>query len=470
MTSIRLLLFLLLLCTNHLYAKITLPSVISDGMVLQQRADVALWGKANNNARIIITTSWNDKTYTTKATASGDWRLLVKTVGAGGPFTISLSDGEKITLKNILLGEVWLCSGQSNMDMPVKGFTNQPILYAGELMMDADNDQVRLFRMEVTGSRVPNFDGAATPWLAANGETIKDFSAVGYQYAKLLQQRLKVPVGIIQAAVGGTKIEFWMSASSLSPFSDVKIKSPDDPSKVSGWEPTALFNAMINPIAGYHIKGAIWYQGESNSRTYQNYEQLMQTMVSDWRKRWNCGEWPFYFVQIAPHFYRDSTNKAAFLREKQQKAMNSIANAGMVVTMDVGEELRIHPSNKTTISNRLVAWALGNTYGYKGIPFASPTYQSSKIVKSAIEITFNNTSMGLMASHPPLSAFEIAGDDRKFYPADAIITKTGVTVRSAQVKDPVAVRYAFKDWVVGDLFSLEGLPVAPFRTDDWPTP
>ncbi|NEU07040.1 sialate O-acetylesterase [Flavihumibacter sp. R14] len=468
MNKFRIIFLALFLAALNVSGKILLPSVIADNMVLQQNSKVALWGKAKVNSRILITTSWNKKEYATGSDEkNGSWKLLVETPSAGGPFQITISDGEKLTLTNILIGEVWVCSGQSNMEMPVKGFINQPTLNSNEILMDADNPQIRLIRYERDLTRTPQYDCKSTSWQVSNAQSVKDFSAVGYQFAQILQRKLKVPVGIIMSTWGGTKIEAWMTENSLKSFPEIKIPAVSDTAKIIKNDPAVLFNAMINPIIGYGIKGVVWYQGEQNRSNHHIYDKLMVSMVKEWRTLWNRDEFPFYYVQIAPYKYKDVIGPADLLREAQLKASKQIPNSGMVVSMDVGAENFIHPPDKTTISKRLANWALANNYGMKGLAYASPVYKSMKIDKDVATIFFENVENGLSSFGNTLSAFEVAGEDKVFYPAKARITATGVTVQSDQVKSPVAVRYAFKDWIVGDLFNTEGLPASPFRTDNW---
>ncbi|MES2371471.1 MAG: sialate O-acetylesterase [Bacteroidota bacterium] len=468
---IKPLLFCLLALAGVLFvnARIVLPSIISSNMVLQQNARVALWGKAKRGSKISIITGWNRKSYSTTTLQDSSWKLMVETPAAGGPYEISISDGEAVTLKNILIGEVWLCSGQSNMEMPVKGFGNQPILHSNDILVDAENPQIRLFRVEKAMTRTPQPDCKATPWEDANAQSVKEFSAVGYQFAKILQEKLKVPVGVIMSAYGGTKIEAWMDAQSLKTFPGTKIIPVSDTAAIIKNDATVLYNAMIHPIEGYGINGAIWYQGESNRSNAKEYDRLMQEMVASWRKLWQMGDWPFYYVQIAPYVYteRDVRGLAPALREAQEKALSLIPNSGMVVTMDIGMEKTIHPPDKSTVSRRLAYLALANRYGKKGISFASPSYKSMRVTDTAVYVNFQNTPNGLMTTATALSAFEIAGEDRIFYPAKAKISGNGVMIENGAVKKPVAVRYGFKDFITGDLFNTEGLPVAPFRTDQW---
>jgi sialate O-acetylesterase len=456
---------MLLLASFHVSAKVVLPSVFSDNMVLQQQDQVAVWGKAAAYKTVRIITSWNNKKYTVTSDLQGNWKAKIATPEAGGPYTITFNDGDKLTLQNVLVGEVWVCSGQSNMDMPVKGFGNQPVLHSNEILFDADNSNIRLIRYEDALSRTPAFDCRSTSWQVSDATSAREFSAVGYQFAQLLQRKLKVPVGMIMASRGGTKIEAWMSENSLRSFPGIKIPAVGDTARMIKNDPAVLFNGMIHPFLGYGIKGVIWYQGEANRTNAKIYDQLMVSMVKEWRSLWQRGNFPFYYVQIAPFRYKDTM--ASLVREAQLKASTQIPNSGMVVTLDIGAEHSIHPADKTTVGKRLAYWAMANTYGMNGLACKSPVYQSMKINKETATITFANVENGLTSFGKTLSAFEIAGEDKVFYPAVARIIRKGVVVQSTQVKQPVAVRYAFKDWVEGDLFNTEGLPAAPFRTDNW---
>ncbi|WP_343702175.1 sialate O-acetylesterase [Chitinophaga sp.] len=457
---------LFLLMNMAASAKVILPSVIDHNMVLQQKTDAALWGKARPAAKIKITTSWNGKSYTVQAGSDSLWRVSVSTPAAGGPFNITFDDGEKLVLKNILIGEVWVCSGQSNMSMPIKGFRNQPIEGSNDVLINAKNPKIRLFQVNRQLSDKAQFDANVRRWEEADVESVNEMSAVGYLFARIIQERLDVPVGIIHTSWGGTRIEAWMSASSLQQFPSVKVPAPGDGTKLNQNSPTVLYNAMINPIAGFSIKGALWYQGEANRKNAQPYAQQMLSMVSDWRKHWNCGEWPFYYVQIAPYKY-DNDNHSPYLREAQLQALKIIPNSAMAVTADIGKEQSIHPPDKMTVAKRLAYCALARDYGISGLPYQGPVYKSMKVNKDTIDLTFDNAQNGLYAGGKELTLFEVAGEDKVFHPATAQITGAGIRVRSEQVKNPVAVRYAFKDWFTGELFNTEGLPASSFRTDNW---
>lgn len=446
-------------------ARITLPPLIADHMVLQQQSRVSLWGWANKLSVVTVTTSWNKKVYKTKADASGAWKVKVETPVAGGPYQIVISDGTPLTLRDVLIGEVWLCSGQSNMEMPVEGFRNQPVLHASDLLLDTGNPLIRMIRFERAASMRPLDSTAHTGWQTDNAEAVRKFSAVGYQFAKILQQQLKVPVGIIGTYWGGTMVEAWMSENSLRRFPEITI--PADTAGKGKHTPTSLFNAMVHPLVGYGIKGVIWYQGEQNRGNPQSYDRLLASMVQGWRELWQAEEFPFYYVQIAPFRYNDKMGPAAPLREAQQRALELIPKSGMVVSMDVGEERGIHPPDKTTISKRLAMLALAKTYHRKGLPSGSPFFSSMKIDGSVATVRFDNAGNGLTTFGKPLVNFEIAGQDKIFYPATARIVGEGIRVSSDKVVAPVAVRYGYKDWLQGEVYNTEGLPLAPFRTDDW---
>ena len=463
--KLRIILLVVLSCfACEVSAKIVLPAILANNMVLQQKSNVPLWGNANANATIKVTTSWNKKVYRAKADADGKWRLMVQTPDAGGPYTITLSDGIPITLTDILIGEVWVCSGQSNMEMPMRGFKSIPTLNSSDVLVKADNQKLRLFQVQHAVSDTPLTD-CTGPWKVSSPESAFTFSAVAFQYGMLLQEILKVPVGIIEADWGGTRIESWMPNSALAHFPAVKLPAPN--SQIGPYQPTALFNGMIAPITGFGIQGFLWYQGEANIRQPANYDQLMKSMVASWRESWKRDTIPFYYVQIAPYRNPKGGDSVPYLREKQQQAQFEIPNTGMIVTTDVGEELNIHPSDKTTISKRLLYWALGHTYQKKGIAYQSPLYQEMTVAGDQVTLTFKDTPQGFTAYDREITGFEIAGADKFFHPATARIWNNTVQVRSDQVAKPVAVRYAFKDWGVGNVYNTFGLPVAPFRTDDW---
>ncbi len=459
-------LVVLVISVNQLFAEVKLPSVFCDNMVMQQQTEAAIWGKANKNSTVSVTTSWNGKSYSTKASSDGSWKLKVATPKAGGPYEISISDGKSLKLRNVLIGEVWVCSGQSNMEMPVKGYKNQPVLGSSDAIALSANPNIRLFTVKKTTSLEP-LDDFTGDWKTCVPENVYEFSATAYFFGLMLNKALNVPVGLINTSWGGTRIEPWISEMGCKNFDWVKLPEKKPVENLSPQTPTVLFNAMINPIVGYGIRGAIWYQGESNRNEPKEYQKLMPGLIENWRSVWGIGEFPFYFVQIAPFDYGSSGLNSAYLREAQLKASTAIPHIGMACIMDLGEKDCIHPAAKETGSKRLALLALSQTYGIKGITCQSPVLKEMKITESIVKLTFDNAPTGLTSYGKELACFEVAGANKRFYPAKAFITGTGITLISPSVPEPVAVRYAFKDFIVGDLFSTEGLPVSSFRTDDW---
>jgi len=451
---------------SSVFAEIKLPSIFCDNMVMQQQTEAAIWGKSTKNATVKVSTSWNNKSYSTQASANGEWKLKVATPKAGGPYEITITDGKAMKLKNVLIGEVWVCSGQSNMEMPMKGFRNQPILGSSDAVATSSNPNIRLFTVKKATSLEPldNFTGE---WKLCEPENVYEFSATAYYFGLMLHKALNVPVGLINTSWGGTRIEPWISESGFKNFDWVKLPEKKPVENLSQQTPTVLYNAMINPIVGYGMRGAIWYQGESNRNEPQNYAKLMPGLIENWRSVWGIGEFPFYFVQIAPFDYGATGLNSAYLREAQLKASTAIKNTGMACIMDIGEKDCIHPANKEAGSKRLALLALAQTYGLKGIASQSPVLKDVKIAEGLIKLTFDHAPLGLTSCGKELSCFEVAGANKRFFPAKAFITGTGITVFSPSVAEPVAVRYAFKDFIIGDLFSTDGLPVSSFRTDEW---
>ena len=459
-------LLLLALSSGQLFAEVKLPAIFCDNMVLQQQTEAAIWGKAAKNANVSVTTSWNRKSYSTKASGDGSWKLKVMTPKAGGPYELTISDGKSVKLKNVLIGEVWICSGQSNMEMPVKGYRNQPIEGSADAIALSSNPDIRLFTVKKASTLDPQDDFAGS-WSLCEPENVSEFSATAYFFGLMLNKALHVPVGLINTSWGGTRIEPWISESGCKNFDWVKLPDKKPVEKLSPQTPTVLFNAMVNPMVGYGMRGAIWYQGESNRNEAAEYRKLMPGLIENWRSLWGIGDFSFYYVQIAPFDYGTDGLSSAYLREAQLKASTALKNTGMACIMDVGEKDCIHPAHKETGSKRLALLALEQTYGIKGIKGQSPVLKDMKVSESVVKLTFDLAPNGLTSYGKELSCFEVAGANKRFFPAKAFITGTGITLISTSVAEPVAVRYAFQDFVVGDLFGIDGLPVSSFRTDDW---
>lgn len=465
-SSLSLLLLLIIISSHTLYGEVKLPAIFSDNMVLQQKSDAAVWGTAAKNSTVRVTTSWNKKSYSARADANGKWKVKVITPSAGGPYEVTVSEGTTIKLKNVMIGEVWVCSGQSNMEMPMKGFMNQPVLGSNEFIAASSNDAIRLFTVKKATSLQPLDDFTGT-WSECEPENVSEFSATAYFFALMLNRVLKVPVGLINTSWGGTRIEPWISEEGFKNFSFVKLPDKNQQGTLSQQTPTVLYNAMINPMVGYGIRGAIWYQGEANRNEADQYVKLLPGMVENWRSVWGVGEFPFYYVQIAPFDYGPTGINSAFLREAQLNASTAIPNIGMASIMDVGEKDCIHPANKKAAGDRLAFLALSKTYDKKGFASSGPILKEMVVTGSQVKLTFNNAVNGLTSFGKVLSCFEVAGANKRFYPANAFIQGGGITLFCPAVAEPVAVRYAFKDFITGDLFNTEGIPASSFRTDTW---
>ncbi|MEJ5258870.1 MAG: sialate O-acetylesterase [Anaerohalosphaeraceae bacterium] len=630
-------------------ADVRLPAILSDNMVLQRNTEVAVWGWADPDESITITHTWQPDvqvSQTVKAGPDGTWKIMLKTPDAGGPYTLTIQGKNKITLQNILIGEVWFCSGQSNMEWPTSRIENA----APEIQAAAKYPQIRLFQVDKATAPTPQPD-CSGQWKVCSPETVSSFSAIGYLFSRILCDELKVPVGMIGTYWGGTPAEAWTSRDAIGAFPEfepqvkeldqikrpvltgaqirqlqqewneqiiqkepglpgqwysesyddsswktmpvpglwnqdgldkldgivwnrytftlpadwvqkelvlelgpiddvditwlngvkigqtdfynihrryviqpgtaragqnllairiwdhmgggglygrpeqVRIYPKDEPDKAVSlageWKyklsisyndlpgymdlrpldqnlPTVLYNAMIAPLIPYGVRGALWYQGESNCGRGEQYKRLLPAMVQDWRKKWGRGDFPFYYVQIAPYDYGNPDDTAsALLREAQFHILSLLSNSGMAVTMDIGNPKDIHPTNKLDVAKRLALWALAKTYGRENLVYSGPLYREMKIEGNKIRLFFDHVGSGLMAKGGPLTHFAIAGEDRKFVPAAAVIEGDTVVVSSPDVPKPVAVRYGFTNSAQPNLFNKEGLPASSFRTDNW---
>lgn len=629
-------------------AKITLPSVITHNMVLQQKSDVLLWGKSEAGKLISITTGWNNKQYKTTTNRNGDWEIKIKTPSYGGPYNINLSDGERLTLKNVLIGEVWLCSGQSNMEMPLAGWGK--INNFEQEIAAAKYPGIRLLQAERAMSNVPleNARIVNAGWQECSPESVAEFSSVAYFFAREIHQKTNIPIGLIHTSWGGTIAEAWTSGESLKKMADfanavnemerqskgkqlpsyreqfldwlsgtIKVdKGYKDESPVwaansidrSGWakidvpslwetsvlpdfdgvvwyrknitipeslsgkpfrlslgeiddidityfngvqigktegyavartytipgnlvksgentlavrvldntggggiygkpdsiylesdgekiplqgkweykigfnikdfpapvqtdgpnRPTVLYNAMIHPFIKYKIKGVIWYQGESNADRAKQYQELFPLLINDWRAKWNSGNFPFYFVQLANFMERNPNPEStawAGLREAQAMTL-SLPNTGMAVSIDIGDAKDIHPKNKQDVGKRLALIALNKNYNKK-VEYSGPVLRSQTVKDGIVTLVFDHAK-GLTASGTgDLKGFALAGADKKFFWADAKIEGNKVILKSSDVSSPIAVRYGWGNNPDCNLYNGAKLPASPFRTDDW---
>jgi len=493
-------------------ADVRLPSLISDGMVLQQGVPVNLWGMADPLERVAATL--NNQQASAVADQRGEWRIKLGPLPAGGPFTLKIVGKNTISIHDVLVGEVWICSGQSNMAMTV-GPTRPPYFtgvtnYQDELHW-ANHPRLRLFTVEKAVARRAQSDVKGY-WVAARPETVHDFSAAGYFFGRELLASLDVPVAVINASLGSTVAENWMSRDALETDPEFKPilesekpllasygktyddyeqqyrawkqesetaetegnsvssppKYPNDPRQDPS-RPAGLFNGMIAPLTRYTIKGVIWYQGESNTDRPTQYRKLFPALIADWRRAWGQGDFPFLFVQLASWGIQYFRLNFPELREAQAMAL-SIPNKGMAVTTDIGDGTDGHPKNKQDVGYRLALAAQAIAYG-KDVIYQGPTYESMTTNGDTVRFRFKHATGGLFAKNwPPgyRSGFELAGEDRRFVEAQARIDGETVVLRSDLVKRPVAVRLNWKDNPWYHLYNHAGLPAPPFRTDDWP--
>lgn len=467
-------LFVFAAFTFQANAKVKLPDIISDNMVLQQNSEVKLWGKAEPDKTVKITFSWNKKGISVKVDKNGNWLAKIKTPEASfAPQTITFSEGEKITLTNILIGEVWLASGQSNMEMPLNGFWNNPIKDANETIAKSGlRKGIRFATVPKTAAYEPQ-ETVAGKWMESNPNNSPWFSAAAYHFAQTIQDALNVPIGIVACSWGGSRVESWINREILETYPDTDISKKGIEAETEWRRPLVMYNGMLKPLTNFTIKGFIWYQGESNVGKEKDYPARVADMVALWRKDWGLGDLPFYFAELAPWVYGDGELgiSGALLREAQFKSQLIIPNSGMISTNDLVEEYEktnIHPKNKTDVGKRLAYLALNQTYGFSSIAARGPEYKSMTVKDGRIILSFNNAQDGF-SRDSGITGFEIAGSDRHFIPAEATINHNDKTVIvwHENISNPTAVRYCFRNFQIGNLYNTRELPVVPFRTDNF---
>lgn len=464
-----------LLAAGPVFPKVKLPSVLGSNMVLQRECDANLWGWASPSKKVTVTTSWDGRKYATRADADGNWLLKVATPAAGGPYTIRISDGEPVVLENVMVGEVWICSGQSNMGMPVCGYPGDPTERMNELMLEAGKyPSLRLFHVRPEAASEPKDDcDGMGGWQVSSAHSVSGFTATGYIFGRKLCETLNVPVGMIQSDWGGTRIEAWMPEATAREVEADIVQTNDrfeNPNKVG-----YLYNAMIRPLLNMTARGFIWYQGESNVHTnnYPHYAHYMEKLVSQWRGDWGDPDMPFYFVQLVPHIYEGGTDGIVLplMIEQQLAAADRIPNCAMIGTSDMANAGTIHPSEKDQIGRRLALLALTKTYGLKGLIAESPRFESVRFEGGKAILQFKTEGTLGPNYKGRIKGFEIAGADKVFIPARAEYVwgqPYTVVVSSELVSEPVAVRYAFRNVpAAATLTNTGGLPAFPFRTDDW---
>lgn len=482
-------------------AEVKPAALFSDHAVLQSGMTVPVWGSGAAGEKVTVTINGVSASATTGA--DGRWMVRLKKLKAGGPFEMTIAGSNTVTVKDVLVGEVWLGSGQSNMVFTISKRSNP---WAGmqdeeKVIAEANEPQVRMFAGKATKSYEPQKD-IVGEWKLCTPENAGEFSAVGYVFARDLQRELKLPVGIVLEAYGASTAESWLPRETVSadPLLKPRLEAfdarvayyrahpgatnagaPPAPQTINGraqaangplrdpvqdqHEPTVLYNGMIAPVLPYAIRGILWYQGESvvgGRHGVEVYPHTMETLVKEWRSRWGEGVLPFYFVQLAA---LDNVSNNPAIREAQSQLLK-LPNTAMAVTIDIGDETNVHPKNKAPLGERLTAIALAKTYGRK-VEYTGPVYESMKVDGGRAKLKFAHAT-GLMAKGGAPAEFEIAGADEKFVPATAVIEGDSIVVSSPQVAAPAAVRYAWKDYPKdANLYNAAGLPAAPFRTDTW---
>lgn len=448
-----------LMISTTLMANVTLPNIFSDNMVLQRNSEVSLWGWANPQEEVVIIPSWDNKEYKIKASNQAKWEIQIPTPKEGGPYTISIKGYNELVLKNILIGEVWLCSGQSNMEMSASwGIEN-----GDEAIKNATNPNIRFFLVPKLTASSPQ-DNLAGTWTECTPETMKYFSAVAYYFAKHLQSNLKnVPIGLISSNWGGTPAEIWMLEAVIlkDPILLASAKTRKEESYGPN-QPGRAFNAMISPLTKFKIAGVIWYQGESNVGS-TTYDKTFSTLINSWRSLWNY-EFPFYFVQIAPYKYGENHFGGAIIRDAQRKVVQQVSNTGMVLTSDISTIEDIHPKDKNTVGTRLANLALANTYKINSNLVNGPLFKSFKVDKNKAIVLFDYAD-GLYFKNKKSNQFELAGADGVFYPAVSFIKNDQVILESKKVSNPITIRFAWGNTIQSDLFNKANLPASCFITE-----
>ena len=504
--------FSLFFAQTLVHSEVTLPRVIGSNMVLQRNMQVPIWGWASAGEEVTIVLSAEAEgveplfSTTVVADADGNWQVKLPAMAAGGPYTLKVTGINTLELTNVFFGEVWVCSGQSNMQWSVRASKDSEIEIAAAMY-----PKIRLFYVPRVPSGFPQQNIAAA-WSETTPETIENFSAVAYYFGRKLYKNLDVPIGLINTSWGGTRIEPWTPpvglagvpalASIAKEVQDIQVnyraQLPEKIKEIEAWvaetrkaletngaltempdnvhplrhqqRPTALYNGMVHPIVPYGMRGALWYQGESNLRDGMLYHEKMKALIIGWREVWGQGDFPFYFVQLAPFNYGGRNANPFFLPQiwEAQAATLALPNTGMAVTTDIGNLRDIHPRNKQEVGRRLALWALAKTYGRDDVTHSGPLYKSMVVEGNTIRLSFDATGSGLMSrDDEPLTWFQIAGEDKEFVEAEATIDGGTVVVSSETVANPVAVRFGWHQSAEPNFVNKEGLPASPFRTDSW---
>lgn len=502
---------LLLSCTTFAHADIRMPSVFGSNMVLQRDVALPVWGWADAGEKVSVTLEGNDGTRQSKTIAADDlgaWEVKLDPIKTGPTYTLTVRSNNELKFTNILAGEVWLCSGQSNMAWPMSRSHN-----ADQAIAAADHPNIRILTVPLTTASSPQ-DDVEAKWNVCTPQTVASFSAVAYFFGKHLHEELDVPIGLINSTWGGTPVQAWTPRQTFIEGSNPTLQDtgdwlreqdkkhkqqwqstlaahnawldaaqlalqqnqpipprPDVPTHpINGQhDPTALYNGMIAPLVPFAVRGFVWYQGERNVDDAYDYRVYFPAMIESWRTVWNNDDLPFYFAQLAPFDYGAQAARAGRLAElwdSQLVTLNTVPHTGMAVLTDIGNPKDIHPTNKKDVGFRLALWALKHDYG-RDIACSGPIYKGSKVEGNAIRITFDHAD-GLKSSNgQPLTHFTIAGQDKAFVDAEAKIDGDTLIISSPRVEQPVAVRFGWSDIAEPNLMNGAGLPASPFRTDQW---
>ncbi|HRF00648.1 MAG TPA: sialate O-acetylesterase [Pirellulaceae bacterium] len=448
-----------------LAAETRLPKVLTDHMVVQRQKPIRIWGWDDPGQ--VVQVSLGDETVTGTADDQGRWAVDLAAREAGGPFEIKVAGSSERTLGDILIGEVWICSGQSNMEWPVAASDNPE-----QEIREANHPRIRHLKIPHIPATSPQDDVATDGWQVCSPETVPGFTAVGYFFARELERELDVPIGLVGSNWGGTRIEPWTppqgfrSVEALKEISDALDTFPtvNADGGINFQTPLALYNGMIAPLVPMRVRGAIWYQGESNNGEGMLYHEKMKALIGGWRDLWQDPEMPFYFVQLAPFRYGGDPTALAGIWEAQLESL-AIPHTGMAVTTDITQLDDIHPRNKQDVGRRLSLWALAGPYGREGIVVSGPLYREMKVEGSKIRLHFDHVGSGLVSlDEQPLNSFTIAGKDGNYVEAQATIDGDSIVVSAESVSEPVAVRFGWHQEATPNLGNVERLPASPFRT------
>ncbi|MDM8159341.1 sialate O-acetylesterase [Labilibaculum sp. K2S] len=460
LVKVSLVLMFFYLFPNTAYSNVSLPAIFGNHMVMQQNSEVKLWGWGKPMEKIRVTASWDNDTLNTVTSNNAKWSVTLKTPEAGGSYSIKIEGYNTVVIDDILIGEVWLLSGQSNMEWK----TSFGINNIGKEVENADDNEIRFFSVTLKTSPTKCID-VSGQWMKCTPGSMNDFSAIGYFFGKELNKELKIPVGLISSNWGGTPIETWVPEQEILASNELTESAQKVP--YFPWAPNmpgCVYNAMIAPIMPFPMKGVLWYQGEANVDNSATYTKTLETLVRSWRKGFKT-DLAFYYAQIAPftHYAKDAGVK---IREAQRRALESIPNSGMVVMSDIGDTLDIHPRNKIDAGKRFAHLALNKTYKLSDFPASGPLFKTFLIKGSEVEVIFD-CAEGLHCEKADLPYFELSGEDGIWFSAQAFIKNDKVLVRSEEVRNPVNVRFAWTNSATPKLFSKDNLPASCFTTIDF---